>query len=509
MKQRPQENDGYDPLSAVGLVERQGRTPLFDGLMAHAAKRSLPFHIPGHKRGAGMDPRFAAFLGENALSIDLINIAPVDDLHHPQGIIQEAQELAAEAFGADRTFFTVQGTSGAVMAMILATVGPGDKILLPRNVHKSALTAVVLSGATPIFMAPEIDSVRGVAHGVSLATVRRCLELHPDARAVFVVNPTYFGVCADLKGIAELAHAQDVPLLVDEAHGAHLYFHPEFPLSAMEAGADASATSVHKLGGSLTQSSILNVQGTRVSGDRMQAVLSMMTTTSTSYILLASLDAARRHLATQGRSSLERTRALAQAARERISALPGLSCLDESAIGDRSSSYDLDPTKLCVTVSGLGLSGAEVEIILREEHGIEVELSDLYNVLCLITSGDDETSVDALVNAFERISAQYYATRPAGQVQVRTPEMPPLALLPRDAFYAEAETVPLFESAGRIMAEFIMVYPPGIPILLPGERITEASLAFIREHLEVGLPVQGLEDPNIEQVRVVRHTKSR
>src|SRR5690606_3273161 len=215
----------------------QERTPLFDGLKAHMQRETLPFHIPGHKRGAGMDPEFRNFLGPNALGIDLINIAPVDDLHHPTGMIKEAQELAAAAFGAERTFFSVQGTSGAIMAMILATVGPGEKILVPRNVHKSVLSAIVMAGAHPVFMAPELDTTRGVAHGVSLATVRMHLEEHPDAAAVLVVNPTYFGVCADLRGIADLAHQRGVPLLVDEAHGAHLYFHPDLPMSAMAAGA--------------------------------------------------------------------------------------------------------------------------------------------------------------------------------------------------------------------------------------------------------------------------------
>ena len=488
---------------ALAVTSEQERVPLFEGLVEYARKKRIPFHIPGHKRGMGMDPQFRAFLGENVLSIDLINIAPVDDLHLPRGMIKEAQELAAKAFGAERTFFSVQGTSGAIMAMILAAVGPGDKILIPRNVHKSVLTAVVLSGAEPVFMAPEIDHVRGVAHGVSLATVERRLKEHPDAKAVLVVNPTYFGVCADLRGIAELVHGYGIPLLVDEAHGAHLYFHPDLPCSAMEAGADAAATSMHKLGGSLTQSSILNVQGKLLSSDRVQAVLSMLTTTSTSYILLASLDAARRYLATSGREILTRTIALAEKARREINAIPGLKCLGPEVIGDRSSSYDLDPTKLCVTVTGLGLSGIEVEVMLREEHGIEVELSDLYNILCLVTPGDTEESIERLVEALRSISRQHYEKRAVTSVVVRTPEMPPLAMSPREAFYAPTQFVPLFESEGRIMAEFIMVYPPGIPILLPGERITEANLTYIREHLEAGLPVQGPEDPKLEYIRVV------
>lgn len=493
-----------DEIDELDGQDEQERMPLFHGVAAHARKRTLPFHIPGHKRGAGMHPQFRDFIGENALAIDLVNIAPVDDLHHPRGMIKEAQELAAKAFGAERTFFSVQGTSGAIMAMVLASVGPGDKVLVPRNVHKAVITAIVLAGAHPVFMIPEFDYDRGVAHGVSLATVRRNLEAHSDIAAVLIVNPTYFGVCADVQGIAELAHAYGVPLLVDEAHGAHLYFHPDLPMSAMAAGADAAATSMHKLGGSLIQSSVLNVQGPRISAERVQAILSMMTTTSTSYLLLASLDAARSYLATQGKRLFTRTIALAQAAREAINQTPGLSCLGPDIIGDRSSSYDLDVTKLCVTVTGLGLTGIEVEGLLRERYGIEVELSDMYNVLCLITPGDTSESVGRLVEALQAIAREHYAHRPVRDVRVRVPEMPPMVMSPRDAFYAPTESVLLEESVERIMAEFVMVYPPGIPILQPGEMVTAGNLEYILEHIEAGLPVQGPQDPTLKRVRVVR-----
>lgn len=484
-------------------IARQSRTPLFSGLVQHAQKETIPFHIPGHKRGRGMDPEFQQFIGENALAIDLINIAPVDDLHSPRGIIREAQELAAELFGADRTFFSVQGTSGAIMTMIMATCGPGDKILVPRNAHKSILSAIVLSGARPVFMAPELDHELGVAHGVSLATVKGALALHPDAKALLVINPTYFGVCADLRGIVNEAHAYGIPVLVDEAHGVHCYFHEELPIGAMQAGADMAATSMHKLGGSLIQSSVLNVRGELVNPDRVQAVLSMLTTTSTSYLLLASLDAARRHLALHGRELLSHAIRLAQQAREEINRIPGLWCLGPEVIGDRSSSYDLDLTKLCICVKELGVTGAEVEAILRDEFNIEVELSDLYNILCIVTFGDTDASIQALVDALRAISDRYYAKAPANVVRVRLPEMPELVLLPRDAFYARSEKVPLAESAGRVAAEFVMVYPPGIPILMPGERISETNLAYIMEHIAAGLPVQGPEDPSLQLLRVV------
>lgn len=493
-----------DASSQASRLLRQMQTPLFSGLVRHAARQTIPFHIPGHKRGEGMDRDFQAFMGPDALSIDLINIAPVDDLHSPHGIIQQAQELAAEAFGADRTFFSVQGTSSAIMAMIMATCGPGDKILVPRNVHKSVLSALVFSGARPVFMAPELDHELGVAHGVSLATVRGTLALHPDAKALFVVNPTYFGVCADLLGIVNEAHAYGIPVLVDEAHGVHCYFHEELPIGAMQAGADMAATSVHKLGGSLTQSSILNVKGGLVSADRVQAIMSMLTTTSTSYLLLASLDTARRHLAVHGRELLGQAIQLAQTARHQINQIPGLWCLGPEVVGDRSSSFDLDVTKLCISVKELGVTGIEVELLLREEFNIEVELSDLYNVLCLVTLGDTERSIAALTSALSALSERFHARAPAHSVRVRVPETPELVLLPREAFYAPTEIVPLAESVGRIAAESVMVYPPGIPILMPGERISEANLAYVLEHIEAGLPVQGPEDTTLQLLRVVR-----
>ncbi len=480
----------------------QRATPLFSGLRAHAERDPYQFHIPGHKKGAGMAPAFRNFLGPHVFSIDLINIQPMDDLHHPEGIIKEAQELAARAFGADHTFFSVQGTSGAIMTMILATVGPGEKIIIPRNVHKSVMAGIVLAGAVPVFMTPEIDPELGIAHGVSLATVRRAIGEHPDARALLVINPTYYGVAADLQGIVAAAHARRLPVLVDEAHGAHLYFHPDLPVSAMAAGADMAATSMHKLGGSLTQSSILNVRTGLVNAKRVQTVFSMLTTTSTSYLLLASLDAARQHLAVAGRQLLEQAIALANEARRQINAIPGLWCLGPDAVGDRSSSYAYDPTKLCISVKDWGLSGLEVERILREEFNIELELSDLYNILAIVTLADKAENLHALVHALQAISRRVDRTRPR-KVRVHLPDLPQLAMTPRAAFYARTEQMPFAESAGRIAAEFVVVYPPGIPILLPGEWITQRNIDYINEHLQAGLPVQGPEDPSNKNILVV------
>jgi len=489
-------------------VSRQDRTPLFTGLLEHARRNPIQFHIPGHKKGAGMAPEFREFIGENALKIDLINIAPLDDLHNPHGIIREAQEIAAEAFGADYTYFSVQGTTGAIITMVMSICGPGDKIIVPRNVHKSVLTGLILSGALPIFINPDVDTRLGIAHGVSLEAVRNALDQHPDAKGVLVINPTYYGVAADLKSIVELAHSRGVPVLVDEAHGVHINFHEQLPLSAMQAGADLAATSVHKLGGSLTQTSILNLREGLVSPGRVQAIISMLTTTSTSYLLLASLDVARKQLATRGREMIDRAIRLATEARRRINEIPGLYCFGPEIIGESSARFDYDPTKLCIHVRELGLTGVEVERILREEFNIEVELSDLYNILCVVSLGDTEEDLEKLVEALSIVADRYYRTRPAREIKVRVPVPAILAMSPRNAFYAETESIPLDEADGRVMAESVMVYPPGIPVLLPGEIATQENIDYIHECMEAGLPVQGPEDPELKYVKVVKRVRS-
>lgn len=491
----------------VGKQLSQHDTPLYTGLKKHAATNPVQFHIPGHKKGAGMDPEFRAFIGDNALSIDLINIEPLDDLHSPRGMIKEAQELAAEAFGADHTFFSIQGTSGAIMTMVMTVCGPGDKIIVPRNVHKSIMSAIVFSGAVPVFIHPEIDKELGISHGITPESAKKALIEHPDAKGLLVINPTYFGISADLKSIVDIAHSFDVPVLVDEAHGVHIHFHDELPLSAMQAGADMAATSVHKLGGSLTQSSILNMKEGLVSKDRVQSILSMLTTTSTSYLLLASLDVARKRLATEGKALAEEAIRLAESARDRLNQIEGITCIGKEVLGS-ASTYDYDPTKLIISIKDLGLNGHDVEKWLRESYRIEVELSDLYNILCIVTPGDSDETIDTLVTAMQEIAAT--STRESGKqavTEVLLPEIPSLAMTPRDAFYATTEVVPFKEAVGRIIAEFVMVYPPGIPIFIPGEIITEENISYIFKNIEIGLPVQGPEDSTLEMIRVIKEQK--
>jgi arginine decarboxylase len=486
---------------------RQEETPLFTGLLKHVSKEPIQFHIPGHKKGSGIDKEFRDFIGLNALSIDQINIGPLDDLHHPKGMIKDAQDLAAEAFGADHTFFSVQGTSGAIMTMVMSVCGPGEKIIVPRNVHKSVMSAIIFSGATPIFIHPVFDNNLGISHGITPESVEKALEQHPDAKGVLVINPTYFGVAADLQKIVEIAHSFEVPVLVDEAHGVHIHFHEGLPLSAMQAGADMAATSVHKLGGSMTQSSILNIKEGLVSPKRIQSIISMLTTTSTSYLLLASLDVARRRLATEGRELIDHAISLAERTRNQINEIDHLYCVGKEILGTKAT-FNYDPTKLTIMIKELGLTGFDVEKWLREHYQIEVEMSDLYNILCIITPGDSEKETNILVDALQKLSDTFKHQVKKETINVHIPDIPVLAVTPRDAFYSDTEVIPFSESAGRIIAEFIMVYPPGIPIFIPGEIITEENLNYITENIEAGLPVQGPEDFDLKHLRVIREHRA-
>ncbi|MET3210850.1 UNVERIFIED_CONTAM: arginine decarboxylase [Paenibacillus sp. PvR008] len=485
----------------------QSNTPLFTALKKHAQSNPVQFHIPGHKKGVGADPEFREFMGDNAFSIDMINIAPLDDLHQPSGVIEEAQKLAAEAFGADYTYYSVQGTSGAIITMIMSICLPGDKIIVPRNVHKSIMSAIILSGAKPVFVSPVSDENLGIHHGITTKSVRRALERHPDAKGVLVINPTYYGVCADLKEIVDLAHSYNVPVLVDEAHGVLIHFHPDLPMSAMEAGADMSATSVHKLGGSLTQSSILNVNTKNgyVNPQRVQTIFSMLTTTSTSYILLASLDTSRRNLALNGYEIAQRALDLAEYCRAEVNKIEGLYCFGSEILGTEAT-YNYDATKITIHIRHLGLTGYDVENWLRENYNIEVELSDMYNILCLVTPGDTKEDIEILLKALRELASIHYSTGQQHELDVKIQDIPQLSLIPRDAFYGDTEVVPFKESAGRIIAEFIYVYPPGIPILLPGEVISQDNIDYIVDHVEVGLPVKGPEDRTVHQVKVIVET---
>nr|WP_221040569.1 aminotransferase class I/II-fold pyridoxal phosphate-dependent enzyme [Gelria sp. Kuro-4] len=479
----------------------QEETPLFTALKKYLDAGVLPFHVPGHKQGRGL-PEFTNFVGPNVMGIDLTCMEDLDNICSPRGVIQQAEELAAEVWGADHAHFLVNGTTSGIQAMIMSVCAPGDEIILPRNAHKSAIGGIILSGARPVYIEPDIDDYFGIAMGISVERVARALQQHPHAKAVFVINPTYYGVASPLEAIIRLAHAYGAAVIVDEAHGAHLRFHPELPVSGAEAGADLVATSVHKLAGSLTQSSLLLVNEGRVDPKRVKAVLNLTQTTSPSYVLLASLDVARKQMAAEGRRLVDKALRLARRVRAQLAEVPGLVVLDETVLND-SGCYAFDPTKIVVNARELGLSGHELEKLMRRHFGVQAELSDLYNALFLITIGDDEGLVERLVASLKTIAGRRERFNVV-KYPTYLPELPEQVLSPEEAFYGETRSVPLDEAEGEVSAEMIMAYPPGIPLICPGERLSREVIDYINILKRERLNLQGTEDPTVGRIKVVQ-----
>lgn len=482
-------------------------TPLLDALKLCIRQPNAPFYTPGHKRGQGIPQSLTTCLGSAVFQADLPELPGLDNLFAPQGAIQAAQELAAAAFGAEQTWFLVNGSTCGIAAAILATCGPGDKIVLPRNVHQSAIAGLILSGAVPIFIAPEYDPVLDLVHSITPAAVAAALAQHPETKAVMMVYPTYHGVCGDVAAIAEKTHQHQIPLLVDEAHGPHFAFHPDLPISALAAGADLSVQSTHKVLGAITQAAMLHVQGNRVQSHRITQALQLLQSTSPSYLLLASLDAARQQMAVQGKQLMDQTLELANKARSQINQIPTLSVLTEQA--GVPGFFALDCTRLTLTVSSLGLSGFAADEILHQRLGVTAELPSLRHLTFVVSLGNSSGDIERLVNACTVLAKDY--TNPASPLPA--PDFTPLLesgqgqprLSPREAFFSPTEIVPLEQAVDRICTELVCPYPPGIPVLLPGEAIASAALDYLQQVLNCGGCITGCSDPSLQTLKVVRH----
>lgn len=476
----------------------QTNAPIEEALVRMKRARLVPFDVPGHKRGRG-NPELAAFLGAACLDVDVNSMKMLDNLCHPVSVIRDAEHLAAEAFRAAHAFFMVSGTTGSVQAMILSTVGRGDKIIMPRNVHRSAINALILCGAVPIYVNPGIEDTLGIALGMRTDDVAAAMECHPDAKAVFVNNPTYYGICSDLRAITEKAHARGMKVLVDEAHGTHLYFSDRLPTAAMDAGADMAAISMHKSGGSLTQSSILLCADTMPLG-YVHQIINITQTTSASYLLLASLDISRRNLALRGREVIDRIIGLVAYARDEINAIGDYYAYGRELI-DGDAVYDFDTTKLSIFTRATGLAGIEVYDILRDDYDIQTEFGDIANLLAYVSVGDRPKDIERLVAALAEIRRNY---RKDPSKTLKMEYIDPVVVCgPQDAFYAEKESLPIQETKGRICVEFVMCYPPGIPILAPGEEITDEILTYIRYAKKKGCQITGPEDMSIQRLNVM------
>ncbi|MBQ1436156.1 MAG: aminotransferase class I/II-fold pyridoxal phosphate-dependent enzyme [Clostridia bacterium] len=477
----------------------QSKAPLLSALEHMRYDRLVPFDVPGHKHGKG-NPELTEFLGEKCLSVDVNSMKPLDNLCHPVSVIKEAEQLAAEAFSAASAFFMVGGTTSSVQSMILSNVKAGDKIILPRNVHQSVINALVLCGAQPVYINPQTNRELGIALGMSVSDVKRAIEDNPTARAILVNNPTYYGICSDLKSIVGLAHSHGMRVLVDEAHGTHFYFGKDMPVSAMAAGADMAAVSMHKSGGSLTQSSLL-LCSESVNADYVRKIINLTQTTSGSYLLLSSLDISRRNLALRGVEIFEKVKRYANYAREEINLIGDYYAYAKELInGD--SIFDFDTTKLSVNTLGLGLAGIEVYDLLRDEYGIQIEFGDLSNILAYISVGDKNKSIERLIGALGEIQRLY--KRDDRDMLDSEYISPVVVTSPQQAFYSEKESLPLSQCRGRVCAEFVMCYPPGIPILAPGEAITPAIIEYIEYAKAKGCMITGPESMDVSLLNVMK-----
>ncbi|MEL6928762.1 MAG: aminotransferase class I/II-fold pyridoxal phosphate-dependent enzyme [Cyanobacteria bacterium J06600_6] len=479
-------------------------TPLLDALKQSSQKPHAAFYAPGHKQGQGITPKMRELVGDKVFPADLPELPELDNLFAPEGAISHAQELASQTFGADRTWFLINGSTCGIIAAILATCGMGDKIILPRNIHQSAIAGLILSGAVPIFLTPVYDPQTGLSYNVTPEAVGQALAEHPDTKAVMMLHPTYQGICSDLQAIAEITHSYNIPLLVDEAHGAHFAFHFQLPPSALSLGADLTVQSTHKTLGAMTQASMLHTQGRRVCGQRLSKSLGLVQSTSPSYLLLASLDAARSQMAAQGNQLMAKTIAISNYAQTEIAQIPNLSVLD---LGIQPGCEYLDPTRLTIDVSKLGITGFSADEILHEQLGVTCELPLLKHLTFIVSLGNTEADIQQLINACQKLSQSTINHQPLTnnhQLQPLTPNLSISPVSPRQAYFTTTETVSIEQASDRLCGELICPYPPGIPLLMPGEVITAEAIAYLKQILNEGGTITGCNDPTLQTVQALK-----
>ena len=480
------------------MIFSQSKAPVLEAMTQHLQNRVVPVDGPGQKGGRG-NSELTDFLGKSCLKADVNSMKPLDNLCHPVSVIKEAQDLAAEAFGAKTAFFIVNGTTGSVQTMIMTACKSGDKIIMPRNVHRSAINALVVNGAIPVYVNPGTNKELGIPLGMSVENVKKAIAENPDAKAVLINNPTYYGVCSDLREIVRIAHENNMLALVDEAHGTHFYFGENMPVSGMAAGADMAAVSMHKTGGSLTQSSIL-LCGSNINSDYVRQVINLTQTTSGSYLLISSLDIARKNLALNGKSIFKKTVQFAEYARNEINKLGGYYAFGNE-LCDNNAFYDFDKTKLSIHTRDIGLAGIEVYDILRDDYGIQIEFGDIGNILAIISAGDRALEIERLISSLSEIK-RLYSKDKTGMFDHEYIN-PEVITAPQKAFYSNKRSIPINQSSGMVCGEFVMCYPPGIPILAPGEKITDEIINYINYAKEKGCFMTGTQDMKIENINVV------
>ncbi|CAF3876015.1 unnamed protein product [Adineta steineri] len=484
----------------------QSQMPFLESLMHEKLHPPISFHMPGHKGTKSPHPLLQEFFGGDLHPADLVEINKnVDYLHSPKKALLEAQQLAAAAYGADYTFFLINGSTVGNMAAIMSVTAPHQKIIMSRASHRSVYGAIVLSGAIPIYIEPDCHPDIEFPLAINIETIKNLLKQHSDVVAIHLTSPNYYGVLSDTEAICHLAHTHGVALLVDEAHGSHLGFHPDMPQSAVSLKADIIVQSTHKTQGSLTQSAMLHVNNNGlVNRARVAQILSLLQSSSPSAILLASLDATRMQMATEGHKLLSTVILLARNARHTIQQMNNLYCYGDELIGVNNI-FAYDPSKLIIRVSNTGLSGFQASTYLRDQYQIEVEFADLKHIICSITIADTELTINKLLDALRNLNEQKHQIPESNNSSIKLPDgLPHSAISLRDAYFAiKTRTILLNEAVGHILAENIIPYPPGIPLLVPGEIMEQSHLDYIRHLIERGSSIVGMEDLSLQTIRIV------
>jgi arginine/lysine/ornithine decarboxylase len=481
------------------------RAPVLEALRRHRARGIVPFNPPGHRQGRGVDPRVLDVVGEAVFAADIIAVNGLDDRLMGEHVIEDAQELMADAVHAEHTFFSTCGSSLSVKSAMLSVAGPHEKLLVARHSHKSVISGLILSGVSPVWVNPRWDAELHLSHPPGPDEVRRAFEAEPEAKGMLLVTPTDYGTCADIRAVARVCHEFGKPLIVDEAWGAHLPFHPDLPPWAMDADADLCVTSVHKAGAAVEQSSVFHLQGDRVDPTVLKAREDLLGTTSPTSLAYLTLDGWRRQMVEHGKELLSEALTLAAEVRAAIAELPGLRVMGEKDFLGEGRAASMDPLKIVVDVAELGISGYQVADWLRAEQQVAVGLADHRRVVAQLTQADTTESGAVLVRALAAL------TTAAGGMPTPTPvELPDPAdlelrteMLPRDAFFAETEQVAAADAVGRISAEMLSPYPPGAPAVVPGEVLTREVLDYLRSGLAAGMQIPDPVDAELSSVRVV------
>ncbi|MBB5958602.1 arginine/lysine/ornithine decarboxylase [Saccharothrix tamanrassetensis] len=481
------------------------RAPVLEALQAFREQGFTPFNPPGHRQGRGVDPRVLEVVGEAVFASDVISVNGLDDRLNRQGVIEQAQQLMADAVDAEQAFFSTCGSSLSVKSAMLSVAGPHEKLIVPRHAHKSVVSALILSGVRPVWLSPHWDAERHLSHPPGPDQVRELFQAEPEAKGMLLVTPDDYGTCGDIRAVADVCHEFGKPLIVDEAWGAHLPFHPDLPQWGMDAGADVVVTSVHKSGAAVEQSSVFHVQGDLVDPKVLKTREDLLGTTSPTSLVYATLDGWRRHMVQHGEELLTAVLALAHSTRAAVDDLPGLRVMGEAEFTGPGLAHAMDPLKVVIDLEGLGISGYQAADSLREHQHVTVGLSDHRRIVAQFTHADDHRTAGVLLDALGALAKAADDLPAPKPVDLPTPDELQLetAMLPRDAFFAEVEQVPADQAVGRISAEMVTPYPPGAPAVLPGEVITKEVVDYVRSGLDAGMLLPDPTDSELKTFRVV------